>query len=82
VLDDHSPCEAIEQAARHGRIWMVCHPPSTDTTLWDTARENIESFGSMQVNHRRFVHLDLGIYSPPAVAMLANTPAGNLASNR
>lgn len=71
VIDDESPREILKLAARQGRVWMVCHPPVTDTTQWNQARQAIESCGATKVDHRQFVHLDIGVYMPPAVALTA-----------
>jgi hypothetical protein len=68
VIDGDSPREAVMEAARRGRIWMVCHPPSTETTRWDSARACMESSGALNIDHRRFVHLDLRVFSAPLVA--------------
>jgi hypothetical protein len=70
LLDGDSPPEGIERAARRGRVWMVCHPPAAETARWDASRKAIESFGAVQVDRRRFVHLDLSVFLPRPGAVL------------
>ncbi|HWB07829.1 MAG TPA: glycosyltransferase family 39 protein [Pirellulales bacterium] len=71
LVDGDSPPESIERAARRGRVWMVCHPPAGETARWDAAREAIESFGAVEVDRLRFVHLDVGVFAPPPSVMSA-----------
>jgi hypothetical protein len=75
VIDPDSPPDSVEQAALRGRVWMVCHPPAAETARWDSARESIKSIGAIEVERLRFVHLDVGVFSPSAGAMTANAAA-------
>ncbi|HEV3002999.1 MAG TPA: glycosyltransferase family 39 protein [Pirellulales bacterium] len=75
VIDPDSPPEEVEHAAQRGRVWMVCHPPAAETVRWDSARESIESSGAMEIDRRRFVHLDVGVFSPSSGDTIAQNAA-------
>lgn len=65
VIHDKSPREALRGAALRGRVWMICHPPASQTTRWDLVRRELAGVGAAEVDRRRFIHLDLGVFAPP-----------------
>jgi hypothetical protein len=71
VLDAKSSGDSLVEAARRGRVWMVCHPPANRNAESAVARRHIESSGAHQSDRLEFVHLDVSIFTPPA-SMLAS----------
>lgn len=65
LIGGKSPRRVVERAAAQGRIWMVCHPTASETTLWNEARGWIES-SAVEVDRRRFVHLEVSTFAPRA----------------
>lgn len=63
LLDKHSPAGALAAAAQRGRVWLLCHPPSTRTGLSKDARRQLEACGAQQMKTLEFVHLDVMVFS-------------------
>jgi hypothetical protein len=66
-----SPQTVIDEAARRGRIWMLCHPPAERNRLADDSRRRIESTGAHATERLEFVHLDVTVFEPPVDERLA-----------
>jgi hypothetical protein len=64
VLDANSPRDSLTAAAQHGRVWMLCHPPSADTRLTQPARRQLQACGARKLTTFDFVHLDVTLFSP------------------
>ncbi|HUY89152.1 MAG TPA: hypothetical protein VMV10_10485 [Pirellulales bacterium] len=74
VIHAKSPREAVQAAALRGRVWMVCHPPASQTTRWDPARREFADVGAVEVDRRRFVHMDLSVFAPPPLTASHSNP--------
>ncbi|HVX11452.1 MAG TPA: glycosyltransferase family 39 protein [Pirellulales bacterium] len=72
VLDAKSSRDNLVEAARRGRVWMVCHPPASQNAQSATARRHIESCGARESDRLEFVHLDVSIFTPPASMLAAD----------
>jgi hypothetical protein len=71
-LDVRSPASALAAAAARGRVWMLCHPPSSDTRISHDARRQLKACGAQPKTKFNFVHLDVTLFSPtelPAVVV-------------
>ena len=74
VIHGKSSRAALDTAALRGRVWMICHPPESQTTRWDHFQRELTNAGAEEIDRRPFVHLDLRLFAPPVLAASSDVP--------
>jgi hypothetical protein len=76
LLGPYTPLEQVEQAARNGRLWIICNPQLPGLTLYPQVFARLHDCGSVPGTPARVEGLEIVLYTPgpPAESVALRAP--------
>jgi hypothetical protein len=77
LLGPYTPLERLEQAARTGRVWMICNPQLPGLTLFPDVFARLQTAGAVASSRAHVEGLEIVLYEPgpPAQSVASRSPA-------